>query len=154
MTACLSISKVLAVLHDSVERDRTSQRKEAEKLQFEAWSDFRNYRILRMNLRSNGINEIESAKSIADLRTSSTITGAKLQTNCEGLDSKTQVVSRRSSTEMSKEESMLKKKLHKNRKRSLAGRQGASRIFLFFQVSDKDEPDLDLQRTVVQYAMG
>ena len=34
------------------------------------------------------INEIESAKSIADLKTSKTITGAKLQTNFEVLDSK------------------------------------------------------------------
>ena len=34
------------------------------------------------------INEIESAKSIADLKTSYSITGAKLQTNFEVLDSK------------------------------------------------------------------
>ena len=34
------------------------------------------------------ICEIESAKSIAELKTSSTITGAKLQTNFEVLDSK------------------------------------------------------------------
>ena len=34
------------------------------------------------------INEIESAISIADLKTSKTVTGAKLQTNFEVLDSK------------------------------------------------------------------
>ena len=33
------------------------------------------------------INEIESAKSVADLQTSFTISGAKLQTNFEVLDS-------------------------------------------------------------------
>ena len=32
------------------------------------------------------INEIESAKSIGDLKASYTITRAKLQTNCEALD--------------------------------------------------------------------
>ena len=45
------------------------------------------------------VSEIESAKSVADLKTSDSITGSKLQTNFK--------VSRRSSPETSKEESSL-----------------------------------------------
>ena len=70
------------------------------------------------------INEIETAKSIADLETSYSITGAKLQTHFEVLDSKKRVVSRRSSTETSKEESSCKKKLHK--KKHAFSREGKS----------------------------
>ena len=71
------------------------------------------------------VNDIESAKSVADLQTSYSITGAELQANFKVLDSKKQVVSRRSSTETSKEESSFKKKLHK-RKTLLHGK--ASRM--------------------------
>ena len=53
----------------------------------------------------NWINEIESAKSFADLKTSCSVTKTKLQTNFEVLDSKKRVVARRSSTKTSKEES-------------------------------------------------
>ena len=72
----------------------------AERLEVEAWPDFRNARIWRLNVRSGTsscasrpietmtwINEMESAKSIADLKTSYSITGAKLQANFEVLDS-------------------------------------------------------------------
>ena len=84
-----------------LKRDSTSLSKEAEKLELEAWLGFRNFTIWRMNFRSEvsscasrsietmmWINEIESAKSIDDLKTTCAITGAKLQTNCEVLDSK------------------------------------------------------------------
>ena len=43
-------SNVAAEEPDQVERDTTSQKKEeAETLEFEAWPDFRNFRIWRMN---------------------------------------------------------------------------------------------------------
>ena len=69
-------------------------KKEAEKLEFEAWLDSRNFRIWRTNVRSEvsscasrpiaaiiRTNEIEPAKSVADLKTSFSITWDKLQTN-------------------------------------------------------------------------
>ena len=61
------------------------------------------------------VNEIESAKSIADLKTAKSITGAKLQTNFEVLDSRIASGVRRSSTESSKEEFSFKKKLHRKK---------------------------------------
>ena len=51
-----------------MERDTTSQKKEAENHEFEAWLDFRNFRI-RLVEAVAWINEIESAKSIVDLKT-------------------------------------------------------------------------------------
>ena len=83
------------------ERDTTSHKQEAEKLEFEVWLDFRNFRVWRMNFRSEvssgashpieakvWINETASAQSVADLNTSYMITGAKSQTNFEVLDFK------------------------------------------------------------------
>ena len=61
-------------------RHNVPEKKEAETLEFEAWPDLRNFRIWRMNFRSEisscasrpmeamvCINEIESVESIADL---------------------------------------------------------------------------------------
>ena len=45
-------SGVLLQDPEQVERDTTSQKKEAEKLEFEAWLDFRNFRIWRMTFSS------------------------------------------------------------------------------------------------------
>ena len=104
-TACLSVSAVQKLLHveepEQVERHATSHEKQAGKLEFDAWPDFRNFRIWRMNLRSavsscasrpieamRLIIESESAKSIADPKTPYSITGAELQTHFEVLDSK------------------------------------------------------------------
>ena len=69
-------------------RDTTSSKKEAETLEFEAWPDFRNFRIWRMNYRSEvsscasrpieavvWMSEIESAKCIVDLKTPYSIIG-------------------------------------------------------------------------------
>ena len=80
-------------------RHNVPEKKEAETLEFEAWLDHRNFRIWRMNFRSEisscasrpleamvCISEIESAKSIADLKSSCSIIGATLQTNFEVLD--------------------------------------------------------------------
>ena len=121
VTACLCISTVFAVLHlqeilaptlkvvmffwrnsEQMERDTTLQKNDAEKLEFEAWPDFRDFRICRMIIRSEGssyasrpveamiwINEVQTAKSIADLKMSHTISGVQKQTNCEDLDSET-----------------------------------------------------------------
>ena len=62
--------------------------KNAEKLEFEAWYDCTNFRIWRLDFRSEvsscpgrtieamvWVNEIESEKSIADLKMSYPITG-------------------------------------------------------------------------------
>ena len=57
-----------------------------------------------------------AAKSIAELKTSKSITGAELQSNFKVLDSKNSAVSRRSSTETSKEGVFMElKNLHKNK---------------------------------------
>ena len=85
------------------------------------------------------IDEIEPEKSIADLKTSCTITQAKLQTNYEVFDSYTRVVSRRSSTETAREESSFKKKLH---------RKTLSHGNVVVKVSDTDESVLDLNEMV------
>ena len=82
------------------ERDTTSQKREAEKLDFDAWAAFRNFRIWQMNVRSEvsscasrpieamvWISEMQSSKSIVELKTSYSTTGSKLQTNFEVLDS-------------------------------------------------------------------
>ena len=121
VTACQSISKVLSVISrqhlqvrplerlERMVKDSASKKKEAEKLDFEAWPTWVNiFRIWRINFRSEDsssasrpteamvwINEIESAKSVADQTTSHTITRAKLQTNIKVLDSKNRVGSRR-----------------------------------------------------------
>ena len=81
-------------------RDTTSQKREAQKLDFEAWLDVRNFRIWQMNVRSEvspcasrpieamvWISEMQSSKSIVELKTSYSITGAKLQTNFAVLES-------------------------------------------------------------------
>ena len=62
-----------------------------------------------------GSNEIESAKSIADLKTSHTVTGAKYQTYYQVLDSKKTSGVKKIINETAKEESSLKKNLHKKR---------------------------------------
>ena len=79
-------------------KDSASKKKEAEKLEFEALLKLENVRTWRMNIRSffrckssdssNG-REIESAKSIAELKTSYSFIGAKLQTYFLVFDSKT-----------------------------------------------------------------
>ena len=56
------------------------------------------------------INVVESAKSIAYLKTSYTFTAAKLQSNFEVLDSKI------ASAETSRKGSSFKKKLHREKK--------------------------------------
>ena len=84
-----------------MERDTTSQKKEAAQFESEAWLDFRNFRIWRRSFRSevsscacrtietmSWINGIKSVKCVADLKTSYSIIGVKLQTNFEVLDSK------------------------------------------------------------------
>ena len=77
-TACLSITTVQSLLHvlkipgqphkvsnvlvkepQQVKRDTTSLNEEAEQHEFEAWPDFQNFRICRMNFRS----EISSGAS-------------------------------------------------------------------------------------------
>ena len=73
------------------------RKRSGEQLEFEAWPDFRNIRNWRLNFRSEvfslfsgaqrpieatvWINEIESAKSVVDLKTSYSNTGDRLQTN-------------------------------------------------------------------------
>ena len=69
------------------ERDNFPEKKKAQQLEFEACPDVRKFKIFRMNFRSEvsscasrpieamvWMNEIESAKSIADLKTSYSIT--------------------------------------------------------------------------------
>ena len=75
------------------------------------------------------INEIESAKSIAELKTSNTVTGAKWQMNFEFFFLKKigDWPQEKSPTETLTEESLLKKKLHRKRNASsLEGRLGRS----------------------------
>ena len=95
--------KVLMFLWRSQNRWRDSRlprKKKTEQLEFEAWPNFGKFPDLakeRQNWSFSGasrpveatiwINDIESVKSIADLKTSNTITGRKLQTNFEVLDS-------------------------------------------------------------------
>ena len=92
--------KVLVEEPEQVERGRHNVPvKNAAKLEFGAWPDFRNFRIWRRNFRSEVsscasrpieamvcVNEMESAKSTADLKTSVGVAGAKLQTTFEVLD--------------------------------------------------------------------
>ena len=76
--------------------EQPPRQKKAEKLESEAWLDFTSFIIWRSNFRSEvsscasrpieaviWINETESAKSIAYLKTSYPSTGAKLQANFE-----------------------------------------------------------------------
>ena len=97
--------------------------------------------------------KIESAKSIADLKTSYSVTRAKLQTHVEVPGDEKRVVSRRSSTETSKEESSFKKKLHK-KKSFLTGRQVACMICESFKVSDTDDSVSDLNEILKDEPMN
>ena len=76
--------------------DSASKKKEAEKLEFDTWPNYGNSSIFRTNFRSgvsSGSNrpieamiwiiEVESSKSIAELKTLNTTTGAELQTSYE-----------------------------------------------------------------------
>ena len=153
MTSRLSISTVLSVLHvleipghphkvlmfpveepKQVERDTTSQNEEAEKPRFEAWLDFRNCRVWRMNFISEVSCMSSDCSTSMDQReiirvvccrsedTPNTDTGAKLQTKLRFFFlKKYQAVSRRSSAETLREESSNKKKLH--RKKKATGKQ-------------------------------
>ena len=90
----------LVVDPEQVEGDTISLKKEVETFDFEAQSDFWNFRVQRLNHR-NGVScarqpieamvwitEMESAKSIADLKTSFSFIWVKLETNFEVRDSK------------------------------------------------------------------
>ena len=62
------------------------------------------------------VNDIESAKSVADLKTSCSITGEKLQTNFEVLDSKiASGLKTISNGDYKRRESSFKKKLHRKK---------------------------------------
>ena len=130
-------SNVLVEEPEQVESETQLFRK--RKLNNLIWNPrFRNFRIWRMNFRSEvsscasrpieamvWINEVDSAKSSAETKTSFTITGAKLQTDFEVLDIlDLRVVLRRSSTETSKEEPSFKQKPHK--KKNDFSREGKS----------------------------
>ena len=82
---------------ERLRKDSALTKRETGKLEFEAWPNLGNVRIWRVNFRSGvssgasrpmeamfWITEIESSKSIAELR-SSTTTGAELWTNFEVL---------------------------------------------------------------------
>ena len=134
-------------------RDATSRNKEVEKLELESWwSDFRNLRIWRTNFRSEvsscarrpieamvWINEIESAKFIAELKTSKSITGAALKSNLEVLD--TQIASGvKNIINGDFERSVfIHKKAAQIEKRFLIKRQVGCMIYGYFKVSDSDE---------------
>ena len=90
-------------------KDCVSQKKEAERLEFETQQDFRNFRFWRVNVKSEvwsgasrpteamiWIIKIESAKSIAELKTSNTIIGTKLQKFWRFVTPKKRVASRKS----------------------------------------------------------
>ena len=92
------------------------------------------------------INEIESAKSIADLETSYTITWAKLQTNFEVLDSKIARGLKKVTHGDFIRRVFIQEDAAKKGKRFLIGRQVAWTIFDFSKVSDTDESVLDSMR--------
>ena len=150
---------------EQVHRDTTSQTIETlEKLQFEAWPDFRHFRIWQMNFRSEVSScEIEFVKFIVDLKTSFSITGAKLQTDFEALNFWTQRVLSRSSTETSIEKVLIQEEAAQ---RGNTSHSKASRMYVLwvFQCRrrrrNRHGPQWDCegrseewQRTVVQYAM-
>ena len=125
-----------------MERETISQKNEAETLEFEARLDFRNLRMWRMNLR---IREIESAKPIADLNTSYSITGAKLQTNFEVLDSKRRVLLQEDHQWRDFERRVLIQEDAARKEKSFpTGRQVAWMIFEHLKVGDTDESALDV----------
>ena len=126
------------------------------KLEFKTWPNWEYFWICRMNFRSGvssgasrpigamtWINNMGSAKYVAELKTSNSITGADVQTNLQVLGSKIASDLGKPSTET------LKKCLHRRRsctegKRYLKGRQVAWMIYEFFKVCDTDECLLDL----------
>ena len=85
------------------------------------------------------INEIESAKYVADLKTSFTLTGATLQRDFEVLDSK-----RASVNGDNKRRVFIPEEAAQKEPRCLAGRHVAWMIYEDFKVSDFDESVVDL----------
>ena len=80
------------------------------------------------------INEIESAKSVADLKTSFTLTGAKLQTTFE-------VHSKRASGNGDfKRRVFIPEEAAEREQRCLTGRHVAWMIYEDFKVSDNGSP--------------
>ena len=110
------------------------------------------------------INEIESAKSVADLKTAHSVTGAKLQTNDEVLGSKkASGLKKIINGAFNKRRVSIQKEAAKKARRFLTGRQVAWMIYELFRVNDTDESVLDLSEILkvelkydneVQYAMG
>ena len=90
------------------------------------------------------INEIESAKSIADLKTTYAITGAKLQTNFDVLDSKIAIGLKKVINADFNRRVFIQEEAAQKEKRIFLGRQVAWMIYEYFKVSDTNESVLDL----------
>ena len=173
-----SSSKTSVKEPEQVERDTTSQQKEAGKLEFEAWPHSRNFRISRMNFRNEvsscasrpieamaWINENESAKSVADLKKLFYITRAKLQVNFEVLDSRMASGLNEIINGDCKRRVFMQEEAAQKEKRFLTGRQVPWMISEYFKVSDTDRIRLgtqydfevrmeEWQRTGLSCAMG
>ena len=85
------------------------------------------------------INEIEFAKSTAELKTSNTIIGAKLQTNFEALDSKIASGIKKIINGEFRRRVFTVEEAAQKEKRLLTGMQVAWMIYEYFEVSDTDE---------------
>ena len=90
------------------------------------------------------INEIESAKYVADLKRSCSIVGQSCRQTLRFLSRKLRVVSRRSSTKLQKKGLHSLRSSKEREKRFLTGRQVAWMIYEYFKVSDTEESVLDL----------
>ena len=89
------------------------------------------------------VNEIESTKSVADLKKSYSIAEARLQTNFEVLDSEIASGLKKVINGDFKRRAFSYEEAAQKEERFLTGRQVASMIFEYFQVSDTDESVLD-----------
>ena len=90
------------------------------------------------------INEIEFAKSLADLKTAYSITKDKLQPNFDVLGSNTASGLKKIINGDFKGRVFIQGEAAQKEKRSLTGRQVAWMIFEYFKVSDTDDSVLEL----------
>ena len=142
----------------SGERHNFQEQRKLRNLEFEAWPGFRNFRIWRISIRSEvpscanrsieamiWVSEIESAKSIAELKTSYSITQAKVQTNFEVPDSEIASGLKKIINGDFKRRVFIQEEAAQGEKRSLTGRQIACMICEYFEVSDTDESASDMR---------
>ena len=91
------------------------------------------------------INEIASAKSIAELKTSTTITRAVLQTDFEVLDSKKASGLKKITNGDFKRRVFIEGEDAQREKRFLTGRQLAWMIYEYFKVSYTDDSKAEME---------